>query len=169
LKIRKAIVNDAAGIAQVHVDSWISTYSGIIPTEYLDKLTYESRQKLWENNILELDVFVAENNEGRIIGFSTGRTERTGRHKGFDGELSSIYLLKEYQGKGIGKRLLNSVVNTLRSKGINSMLVLVLEDNPSRYFYEAMGAQMLDKIELEIGGKKLNEIVYGWDEISKLA
>lgn len=169
MKIRKAVFSDAAGIAKVHVDSWISTYSGIIPTESLDKLTYESRQKLWEKNILELDVFVAENIEGRIIGFSAGRTERITKHKGFDGELSSIYLLKEYQGKGIGKKLLYSVVNKLRSKGINSMLVLVLEDNPSRYFYEAMGAVMLDTIELEIGEKKLNEIVYGWDEISKLA
>lgn len=94
--------------------------------------------------------------------------ERTGKFMGYDGELSSIYLLKDYQGQGIGKKLLNPVVESLKRKGINSMLVLVLEDNPSRYFYEAVGGQKLDTVELEICGKKLKEIVYGWDKLSHI-
>ncbi|MCM3619767.1 GNAT family N-acetyltransferase [Sutcliffiella horikoshii] len=166
MKIRKAVFNDAYGIARVHVDSWHTTYTNIIPDDYLSRLTYESRQKLWERNIDEFDIFVAENNDGEIIGFSTGGKERSGKYEGYEGELSSIYLLKEYQGQGIGKKLLKPVIESLKDKGINSMIVLVLEDNPSKYFYEAVGGQRLDTVELEIYGKKLKEIVYGWDKLN---
>jgi hypothetical protein len=38
--IREAELYDAAAIAIVHVDSWRSTYRGIIPEDYLfDRLT----------------------------------------------------------------------------------------------------------------------------------
>lgn len=50
--IRRAIISDAPGIAKVHVDSWRTTYKGIIPQSFLDGLSYEQRTKLWENNIL---------------------------------------------------------------------------------------------------------------------
>lgn len=49
------------------------------------------------------------------------------------------------------------------------MLVLVLEDNPSRHFYEKLGAKKIDSIIVEIGGVKLNELVYGWEDIMPLA
>lgn len=47
------------------------------------------------------------------------------------------------------------------------MLVLVLEDNHSRFFYEKVGAEKVDIIEIEVSGKKLNEVVYGWKDIRK--
>ena len=41
------------------------------------------------------------------------------------------------------------------------MLVFVLEENNSRLFYEAMGGKIIDKVEVEIAGMKLDELVYG--------
>ena len=35
LTIRPAEIDDAAAIARVHVDTWRSTYAGIIPQHYL--------------------------------------------------------------------------------------------------------------------------------------
>lgn len=40
MKIRKAVLTDAKGIAKVHVDSWRTTYKNIIPDEFLKKFTY---------------------------------------------------------------------------------------------------------------------------------
>ena len=73
MQIREARLTDAAGIAKVHVDSWRTTYRGIIPDEYLDKLSYEQRTELWKKNISEADnyVIVAETDEEEIIGFAT--------------------------------------------------------------------------------------------------
>lgn len=46
MNIRKANRDDAPGIAKVHVDSWRTTYKGIIPQSFLDELSYEQRTKL---------------------------------------------------------------------------------------------------------------------------
>lgn len=167
MKVRKAVLSDARGIAKVHVDSWITTYKGIIPDEFLNNLTYESREQLWKKNIPIGNVFVAEN-QGRIVGFSSGGKERSGKYQGFDGELSSVYILKEYQGKGIGRLLVEPIIAELEKMDIHAMLVLVLKDNNSRLFYEALGGKIIDTVEIEIAGKTLIELVYGWDDIRKI-
>ncbi|MBY6051703.1 GNAT family N-acetyltransferase [Cytobacillus firmus] len=169
MRIRAARLSDAGGIAKVHVDSWRTTYKNIIPEEFLENLSYQSREELWINIIPKGIVFVAENDEGQIVGFSSGGKERSGEYKEFQGELTSIYILKEFQGQGIGKALVQSVTKELGKSGMNTMLVFVLADNNSTLFYEAMGGKVIDKIEVEIAGKKLNELVYGWDTIDTLS
>lgn len=66
MKIRKANSVDATSIAKVHVDSWRTTYKGIIPDEFLNNLSYEQRTELWKENLARVDnyIVVAENNEG---------------------------------------------------------------------------------------------------------
>lgn len=169
MRIRAARLSDAGGIAKVHVDSWRTTYKNIIPEEFLENLSYQSREELWINIIPKGIVFVAENDEGQIVGFSSGGKERSGEYKEFQGELTSIYILKEFQGQGIGKALVQSVTKELGKSGMNTMLVFVLADNNSTLFYEAMGGKVIDKIEVEIAGKKLYERVYGWDTIDTLS
>ena len=168
MKIRKAAPADAKGIARVHVDSWKTTYKNIVPAEYLMNLTYEQRERMWEQNSFEGNVFVAENEAGEIVGFSTGGKERTGDYAGYAGELYAIYILDEYQGTGLGKQLVKRVAELLREQAINGMLVLVLEDNLACGFYEAQGAKKIGMAEIEIAGKKLSEAVYGWDDIGSI-
>ncbi|MEK4069926.1 GNAT family N-acetyltransferase [Peribacillus sp. FSL R5-0717] len=168
MRIRKAVLTDAKGIAKVHVDSWKTTYANIIPDEYLNNLAYEGREQVWKGNIPNSDVFVAENEEGKIVGFSSGGKERSGKYSDYTGELYAIYILKEYQGNGLGKLLVKPIIEELQQKKFFSMIVLVLEDNSSRLFYETLGGKKIDTIEVNISGKKLNELVYGWDNIRTL-
>jgi hypothetical protein len=42
----------------------------------------------------------------------------------------------------------------------------VLADNPARHFYETLGGQQVTKSQIEIGGVKLDEVAYGWLDIS---
>ncbi len=166
--IRRARMADAAGIAKVHVDSWRATYKDIVPNEFLKKMTYDKRKRLWESVLLEGCVFVAENEEGQIIGFATGGEERSGAYEDFRGELSTLYIVEAYQSRGIGKRLVKTVIKEIETLGINTMVVSILEVNESKHFYEALGGQMIDTVEVEIGGKKLKELVYGWKDISSI-
>lgn len=166
--IRKAILTDAKGIAKVHVDSWKTTYANIVPAEYLNNLSYESREQMWTNAIPYGGIYVAESNDGIIVGFSKGGKERSSNYIGYDGELYAIYILKEYQGKGIGTALVKPIIDEMNAMGLNSMVVLVLKDNPSRQFYESLGGKKIDTVEVEIGGKKLSELVYGWDNIRNI-
>ncbi|MFC0189407.1 GNAT family N-acetyltransferase [Fictibacillus aquaticus] len=168
MKIRKATSADVKSIAKVHVDSWRTTYRNIVPDEHLNELTYESKEQQWEYILSKATVFVAENEKDEIVGFANGGPERSGDYPGFDGELYAIYVLAEYQHKGIGKMLMEPLVEELKEQGIFSMIVCVLEDNPSRQFYEKLGAKRIDTLKIEIEGKELNESVYGWEDIRGL-
>ncbi len=163
--IREAGVDDVEGIAKVHVDSWKSTYKGIVPEEYLNTLTYNSRKRIWDKAIPNGGVYVAINEKGEIVGFSSGGIERSGDYPTYQGEIYAIYLLKQYQGKGLGKRLVEPIKEGLINQGIFTMLVLVLCENDARFFYESLGAREVDQIEVTIGGEQLKESVYVWDDV----
>lgn len=92
MRIREAKVSDATGIAFVHVESWKTTYRNILPKEFLTNLSFKRREQFWEKSIPEGHVFVAENDEGQIVGFASGGRERSGKYEGYKGELTSIYI-----------------------------------------------------------------------------
>ena len=78
-------------------------------------------------------------------------------------------MLDSFRNKGIGRKLFRAVTERLLRTGMRSMLVWVLADDPSRRFYEALGGQPLGDVRrVEIGGQRLDEMVYGWDEIRDL-
>lgn len=168
MRIRKAVPADAKGMAKVHVDSWRTTYANIIPDEYIKNLTYENREKRWKEKIPKGGIFAAENEEGHIVGFASGGKERSGKYPEYPGELYAIYILKEYQGKGIGTLLVKTIIEELQRQNINSMIVVVLEDNSARHFYEGLGGHKIITIEAEFSGKILNELVYGWKDIKSI-
>lgn len=166
MKIRKASLGDAAGIAKVHVDSWKSTYKDIIPSSYLNNLSYEQRTELWRSNIKKGDnhVVVAEGENGQIVGFADS-WKRESNSEENSGDLTSIYLFEEFQGQGIGRTLLEALFNYYKEMDYEKIFVEVLEDNKTRYFYEYYGAKLVDTAQIEIGGEILNELIYEWDDI----
>ncbi|QUW24099.1 GNAT family N-acetyltransferase [Sporosarcina sp. Marseille-Q4063] len=165
--IRKADIKDIPGIAKVHVDSWRTTYKGIVPDTFLNRLSYESREQIWKRGIEENHIYIAEDESGQIVGFATGGKERTGKYEKYKGELYAIYLLKGQQRKGLGQKLFNSVVYDLMDKKLNSMLIWALEENSACGFYEKLGGMKVDTAEIEIDGLKLGEIAFGWDGLSE--
>ena len=169
IRIRQAVDSDARGIARVHVDSWRSTYAGILPAEHLAALDYDRREANWRPLLADRrqNVFVAEDQRGRIIGFVSGGPERND-DAAYPGELYAIYLLESCKGLGLGRRLVAALVEWFLSRGWQSMLLWVLEDNPSRGFYEALGGVRIKRETVAIGGSELVEIAYGWNDIAPL-
>ena len=172
IQIRAAIPEDAGSIARVHVDSWRSTYAGIVPAEYLVRLSYRNRESLWKE-LLTTDrpgtsYFVADTGSGDIVGFANAGPEREGDST-YQGELYAIYIIEEYQRMGLGRRLFASVSRRLLADGFNSMLLWVLEDNhPAIRFYESLGGERVGRKTVTIGGADLVEVSYGWREIPDL-
>lgn len=164
--IRKAILADAPMIAKVHVDSWRTTYQDIISKDFLDKLSYEQRTELWRRNITEDNnyILVAENDQGEIVGFADAWKRETNQEENSI-DLTSIYLLKEYQGMGIGKKLLKELFKYFKQMNYEHVFVEVLADNNTRQFYEYYGAKLVKTVQIKIGGKILNELIYQWDGV----
>ena len=173
VRIREAVPADAGAITRVHIDTWRTSYAGIVPDEHLADLSYERREAVWVQ-ILSRDEpaqcnFVAETDGGEIVGFAGGGPEREGDEV-YRGELYAIYLLREYQRSGTGRRLACAVARGLIEAGFDSMLLWVLEDNrPARRFYESLGGEQVGRKTIEIGGATLVELSYGWRNITGLA
>jgi hypothetical protein len=49
--IREACRSDAAGIGRVRVDTWRSTYGGIVPEEHLANLSYGKAEQAAERRL----------------------------------------------------------------------------------------------------------------------
>ncbi len=170
ISIRHAVAGDARQIAIVHVDSWRATYTGLIDPEVLSALSYDSREARWLEWIAEKksNILVAQkDDDGKIIGFcSSGPT--TDRDPRFSSEIYALYLLPEYQRKGIGRELVRLTASQLITDGFNSAMTWVLADNPSRKFYESLGGKVIRSRAITIGSSDIEELNYGWDDLKLL-
>ena len=166
---RKATPDDADSIAHVHVDTWRTTYKGIVPDERLANLSYERSKKMWEDILSDQKqaTFVAEDEDGQVVGFA-GCGPARDSEKEYTGELYGIYVKRSTQGKGLGTMLCREVARSLRSRALDSMLVWVLAENPFRRFYERLGGRRVREKEVVIGGKALTEWAYGWKSLDFL-
>jgi GNAT superfamily N-acetyltransferase len=165
MQIREATMADVAAIARVHVDSWRTTYKGLLPDDYLANLTYERREALWRRILSKPPgqdmVYMAEEPASGIVGFVSGGPERSGDPV-YTGEVYAIYLLERWQGQGIGRQLLVTLVRQLVQRGLTSLLIWVMADNPSRRFYEALGGRPVRKRLEMTGGVEVVDVAYGW-------
>src|SRR5690625_872372 len=125
--IRAGLPDDAVAIARVHVDSWRSTYRGLLPDSVLANLSVEQRAATWrqaaETALVSEGrscVLVAEDAGDGIIGFAAAGPERE-ENTEYGGELYAIYLLERHQGRGVGYALASEAVDRLRAQGHESM------------------------------------------------
>ncbi|WP_164669616.1 GNAT family N-acetyltransferase [Virgibacillus doumboii] len=168
--IRKAVYEDAASIADIHVNSWKSTYSELLDEKDISNMTYENRKTLWETVLRiqkkDQSTLVIEN-DTKIVGFVSGGPERTKRFD-YDSEIYTIYLLDEFQRMGLGARLLKAFCEEMRELGFQSVLVWVLKQNPSSRFYERYDAEPVGEEATTIGEGTYQETAYGWENIDEL-
>ena len=164
--IRRASREDAAAIAHVQVSSWRSTYAGIIPGSYLAAMNPDERTPQWDMLIeAGKDFFFVAEDESGVFGFISGGPIRE-PVDAYDAEMHTIYLLRDRQGNGTGRILVETLVRDLRAAGFRSMVVWVLAQNPAVHFYKRMGAIEISARNVNIGGVLLDDLVLGWPDLS---
>ncbi|MEW9502372.1 GNAT family N-acetyltransferase [Jeotgalibacillus marinus] len=167
--IREAVGEDALEIARVQVESWRTTYKGIVAQSMLDAMSCDVRAKRWEEGLKrsEACTYVAEI-EDEIVGFASAGKERQGKYSEHKYEIYAIYLLKEHQGKGIGQALVKAVTETLQLQGESGLIVWALTENPYSSFYEKLGGVQMDHQVLEIAGRKHDEAAFAWGSLMEV-
>jgi GNAT superfamily N-acetyltransferase len=155
--IRDATAADIPALARLHVITWNATYAPLL----LKGPSYEVRKQQWLDTFSKNDgnwfCLVVERPDGELVGFAKGNKCD---HPEFTGELNKIYVLREYQRLGLGRRLLGSVANRFLSQGINSMWLFGDARNPSWRVWTALGAEKTDD---DPGNGN-----YGWRDLRKL-
>ena len=172
IRVREACPIDADAIARVHIDTWRSAYRDIVPDAVLESLSYEKDANQWKRVLGGTEhrdfFYVVEDASQSVVGFASGGPALGGNDPQYSGELFTIYILYAFQRQGLGHLLFSQVVKHLISLNLTSMLIWVLADNPARCFYEALGGNLVDTGTYEIEGVVLNQVAYGWTDITQL-
>jgi GNAT superfamily N-acetyltransferase len=163
--IRPACGEDVEAASRVHLASWRTTYAGIVADEFLDQLerdldaAIDRRRRRWDRT--DVRKLVAVTPGDHVVGFADGGPVRDG-DAAYSGEVYAIYLLKGWQGLGVGRGLFSALGRALAEAGHASLKLWVLTDNPARRFYERLGGVLVDRNVIAVGGQALPESAYGW-------
>ena len=166
--IRPAKIEDAEGIAKVHIETWQYAYKGQLPQKMLDELSIEKRLEVWKEQLInpkpETFNFVALV-DGVLAGWVTGGITREDDVSEEVGELYGIYVHPDYIGKGLGSKLINKLLDTLKVEGYKKATLWVLTSNEkSRKWYESKGWKVDGKIKIDKReGYDLHETRYTTD------
>jgi GNAT superfamily N-acetyltransferase len=172
-QVRRAGPDDLHGMARVHIETWKTTYRGLIDDDRLDQMTVEGDIAggfgSWlRNPPAGVAQFVAATPMEGVVGFALGLPNPEEGSE-FSGQLGAIYVLRAHQGRGIGRALVGAVSRHLLSLGKETMIVWVLDGNPYRRFYERLGGTVVGKRTSAgrlSGG--VTEVSYGWSDIRPL-
>ena len=167
LIIRDASAEDALPVARIHVETWRAAYPGLVPDQYLTKLSVPDQAIAWARQISRRGghsaTLVAEI-DGRVVGFVVLGPRRNSSFE-HGGEIYALYVDVDWQNQGIGRALMVAAFVQLRSMGLDSALLWVLAANPSRFFYEALGGDLLGEREEPFAGATVLEVAYGWSDL----
>jgi GNAT superfamily N-acetyltransferase len=169
MRVRSARPDDAAALATVYVDSWRDAYAGILPDAVLVGMSDVRHAAAWQQELETRDrtgdTLVIEHDDA-VVGLVTiGPARRVSRSQIEGGEIYRLYVAPLHQGAGFGKALLMAAFDWLITRDVDAVIVWVLAENPSRFFYEAMGGTRLGEKTESIGGTKVREVAYGWNDL----
>lgn len=162
IDIHRAQLNEASKVADVHLASWRSAYRGLIPHTKLEQMIARRGDTWWKRAINRGTHVLVVNFNGTIVGYATLGINRA-RTLPYEGEIYELYMLPEYQGIGLGRRLFNNARRTLSDYGLKNNVLWVLEENEvACSFYESMGGDVVAKATEAFGDKNLNKLAYAW-------
>lgn len=171
VRIRPGRPVDAESIARVYVESWRSAYAGVIPNGVLVRMSASAQAREWSQLLSRRNladaVLVADLRGAGIVGFGSCGAARSSLLP-HAGEVFTLYVVPEHQERGIGRALLFRLFDGLIDRGLDSAIVWVLSQNPSRFFYEAMGGRRIASKQERLWNTLLPQIAYGWDDLRLL-
>lgn len=161
LLVRMARKDDIPALAALHVKTWKETYwlATSAPNQQLREAQWRQIFSIPDDSWFCL---VAENKNQQLIGFAKANHYQHTDLPDFSGELNKLYLLRDYQRLGIGRRLMAHVAEEFLRRNISNMLLFGTAENPSCGFFEALGGEKLIAANGEFHGG------YAWRDLRKL-
>jgi ribosomal protein S18 acetylase RimI-like enzyme len=160
--IRRAQAADAEALGRIYVEAWRETYAGTLPDKVLIGMSARRQATRWGRHIAKLradEIILIALLDGQPVGFGSAGLSRAG---GGEGEIYTLYVDPNYQGRGVGRLLMDALLEALKDKGCESAMLWVVAANPSRFFYEAMGGRRVAEKTERMWGIDLEQYAYRW-------
>ncbi len=159
MNIRKGTPNDIPNICKLLINTWQNCYTDFMPSSFLSNLNLEKQiQRHSKYMSSSANYFVVENDAHKLLGFASYGKSRM-ENFSFKNELYTIYVCKKTQGKGIGKLLLNTILDDIKNDE-TSLVVSVFEQNPFISFYLKNGFKKIGEEVIDLGQFELIGGIY---------
>ncbi len=149
IAIREATAADIPLIQDIAHKTWPETYGPILPegqVAYMLGLFYTS-QALQKNFASGQHFLIAEENGGHLafasyeMHYQNSSTTR----------IPKIYVLPESQGKGLGRMLIERILQIAQETGNEKLQLNVNRHNKALHFYEYLGFEIVAQVDIPIG------------------
>lgn len=148
MKISIATKNQLAIINQLAHEIWFIAYENIISDEQIKYMlnrmySIESLEQQLDNNqefllIQENDIF---------IGYASYEINSDLNYKT---KIHKLYVLPQYQGKGVGNLLIDEISKTAKLKNQTALFLNVNKNNKAVHFYQKVGFAILFSTVIDI-------------------
>lgn len=160
--LREATLADLGALADLHVRTFNETH--LAPGEAGP--TYSTREWQWRAKLAETDathfVLVLETASKQLVGFIW--CHPTKDNPTWAARLNKIYLLRGYQRRGLGRRMVAAAIIRLLEHGLTSMALFTEVDNEGACnFYEHLGG------ERQLNDQGEFEGMFGWPDLRRLS
>ncbi len=163
--IRFATVDDARGIATVHVRGWQAAYRGVFSDDRLASLSIDQRADSWAKWLADPKLVTAVDEVAdSIVGFVNAGASRDADATPSTGEVTAIYVLPMMLRRGIGAGLLRWVMHESATRGWSRLTLWTLAANAgARAFYEHCGWLLDGAIKREpFAGAVVDQVRFAW-------
>ena len=156
LRIQRASVEDIPLIRELCYKVWPQTYAPILSQDKIDYMleymySAESLRKQMDNGSQFIFVFDDE----EPVGYAAYLSKGHGVYK-----LDKIYVLQSQQGKGVGRFVIDYIIDEIKKEGATALQLQVNYDNKAKAFYEKLGFIVIDYQDFDIGhGFFMNDYV----------
>lgn len=148
LAVTKATAADIPLIRQLTFDIWPQTYRDLLSQEQIDymlELMYSPvalQKQMQQDNC----TFILLYDDELPIAFASYNEQIPGTWK-----LHKIYILPSQQGKGIGRFIINYILDEIRPLQAKTLQLQVKRDNKAKDFYEKIGFKIIQTADFDIG------------------
>lgn len=147
MNIRKAILSDAQAIADIYNEA-IQNTTATFDTE----LKSVANREEWLNQHSDKYPVIVAESEGNVIGFAS-MTRWSDRAAYDDTAEISIYITPSYHNKGIGKQLMQAIIEAGKQGGLHCILSRITQGNEkSIYLHQHFGFRTVGVMQ-EVGKK----------------
>jgi len=149
MNIRFADTNDIPLIRELAEKIWPNTYRELLlpdQLEYMMDWIY-SPASLEKQMTEKKHQFLIVEEKDQPVGFASySSSEEPGVYK-----LHKLYVMIGEHGKGFGKIIINFIIGKLQQIGAHALQLNVKRDNKARYFYEKLGFEIIEEVDIDIG------------------
>jgi len=158
IELREMTLEDLPSMRRISWETWLATYAAFIPEEdlwsYFDvHYSLEALSLLFRKKTVKgFMAFVG----GSAAGFV--KTEYNDDEKRF--YVSSLYVLPDHQGKGLGTRLLRAAELHGRDYEADRVWLGVMEQNiQALAWYRRLGFQFIEELPFTMGRSTVNHLI----------